>query len=152
LKLPSTDLELAQRIIDQGFEEGALINTHRLCDLLELPHPWTANSPEAGEKMRLAFVAKWATVRRLLLTEHRTAFRAVGAGGLYELVPAAKQAGWAREDGERGIQTWLSKTYMRLNYIKVERLDEDGRRERTNALAHFAQVAAVSRPREKRWG
>lgn len=133
------------------FEEGALVPSELLHDLLGLPHPKTLNDPDAIEKLRLTFVALWDRIQDRLLVDHLIAFSAVGAGGIYQRVPAREQVEWATDKFQRKFHTIRVKAHKRMTYVDVSRLDEDGRRERTNALAHLAQIAAVSRPREKCW-
>lgn len=108
-------------------------------DLIE-PSRRTAHAAEVLRKAQFEYMENVESLREELLRTHRIALDNVRAKG-YRLVPVKEQTSVAMSGLKRDTGRAVRKCHSLLVNVRVELLDESGRRENTDALARLSFFA-----------
>ena len=129
-------------VLSEGIAPGTTYRKEDLYAAMGLTCP-TARTPFGiAQRSQLAFLSGIEALRPELLARHRVDL-VTRAGTGYEVIAPGAQSAMAMRDLRRDLSRDINSAARRVEFVKVEALDEGQRRERSDALAKVASIRAM---------
>lgn len=139
-------LDHAIQSYDQGtHSDGDILSHEWLKYALQIP---TATSLDDAERIQWLTLTRVETFKDWLLTERKTALKAVRGKG-YWIVPPSDQAQVAAEEAMTLVRRGLHKGNRMLEHARLADMDEESKRRHTDAQIRLSGVGDMIR-RQKR--
>ncbi len=135
------------RFVALDLSEDDVLWHRDVWDLVGLDEPAPTDPHQQAAKLELAKMDRFEKLRHALLTLHNVDLISVHGDG-YRIARPDEQVGLAMQQSREKMQRTLRKAQLRVGHVKRDRLDDEQRREQSEALVRIDQQrSAVRKPR-----
>lgn len=141
LELPAWKRAI-RMFLDAGFKAPDAVSHDWFRDAMAIDWP-SDDAPFAlGKAAQVKYVDTYQTFSEVLLVEHKIALASERGFG-YRVVQPQKQVSWAEDEGARDLKKALNKQAMRIAYVDTSQLNDEERKQRSDAAARTGRLRSA---------
>ena len=128
----------------EGFQYGQTLTRAWLLNHFELREPSTV---EEYKRFQVRFLAHMDAFRAALLENHKIDLKCVRGTQSYLIVPPSRQTPMAMCDCKEEVSKALRRAIRRVNFIDLDALSEEQRRENADASCKLENLRQMAKPK-----
>lgn len=128
----------------EGFHYGQTLTRAWLLKHFELREP---SSVEEYKRFQIRFLVHMDAFRTSLLENHKIDLKCVRGTQSYLIIPPQRQTSMAMGDCKEEVSKALRRAIRRVNFIDLDALSEEQRRENTDAACKLDKLKQMAKPK-----